>query len=275
MFATIHFADLYPKGPQFSLLAKLGYLPEIYFESGWERIPKEAHRRLAGIVQDALGGCSVHLPYRDMLPGSGDPKAGETLRRAASIAALYAPAHMVGHPCFRAIRDAEGAPLKHLALGKGGKIGLKGQSAIPGEAFLAHSRSSWKGVLEECDAPLYLENTIERSPWPIMRILEGLPEGRAGMCLDVGHWHYSGMGAEFGNLSEWVGLCAGRLGHLHLHDNDGSADQHLAMGDGLIDFARLWDLLRERGLDPSATIENAAPAELSASAAFMERHPFK
>jgi sugar phosphate isomerase/epimerase len=121
----------------------------------------------------------------------------------------------------------------------------------------------------ECGGRLFLENTIERSPWPILRILEGLPAEGAGFCLDVGHWHSLGMGAEFGNLPEWAALSKGRLGHIHIHDNDGTADQHLPIGKGRIDFGLLWELLRRHGLDPSATVENPAPRGLSLSARYL------
>jgi sugar phosphate isomerase/epimerase len=90
------------------------------------------------------------------------------------------------------------------------------------------------------------------------------------MCLDIGHWHFAGMGSEFNNMGDWIEMCSKRLGHMHLHDNDGSSDQHLSLGRGGIDFRGLWGLLRKYSLEPSFTIENQTAEELEASAGFLK-----
>jgi sugar phosphate isomerase/epimerase len=36
----------------------------------------------------------------------------------------------------------------------------------------------------------------------------------------------------------------GKLANLHLHDNDGKGDQHLAIGEGTLDFKVLLPFLR-------------------------------
>jgi sugar phosphate isomerase/epimerase len=271
IFATLYFRDIEKRDSHFKLLQRLGYLPEIYFESGWSRHDEARHRELAAIVKGELGGCSVHLPYRDILPGGGNKAAADTLARAAALADLYGPAHLVGHACFRPRTDSQNAPLKHLGMSR---AELSGPAATPSQEFLKNSIKAWTGVLDATGAKLFLENTNERSPFPIQELLKGLPEDRASMCLDVGHWHYSGMGESFKNLPEWIDMCAPRLGHLHIHDNDGSADQHLSIGKGRIDFGLLWSLLRRHGLDPSATVENQTPWELETSSQYLEGHPF-
>ncbi|MDR2198979.1 MAG: sugar phosphate isomerase/epimerase [Deltaproteobacteria bacterium] len=271
LFATLYFRDIESGDSHYRLLQKLGYLPEIYFESGWRRLGLKEHKELAAKVRNELGGCSVHLPYRDLLPGRGEPETLETLKRAAGTAALYEPVHMVGHAVFRPLHDSASAPLKHLNMT--GKE-LAGPLWDPNAAFLENSRRVWSGVLAECGARLFLENTSERSPFPLARLLETLPPERAAMCLDLGHWHHSGMGSAFHNLSEWISLAAEKIGHLHLHDNDGSADQHLSLGKGLIDFPLLKSLLRQNSLDPSATLENQTPEDLQESAEYLSRNPF-
>lgn len=55
-----------------------------------------------------------------------------------------------------------------------------------------------------------------------------LEEEGLSFCLDVGHAHVNGLLEEF--------LTAGRPSHIHLHDNNGSCDDHLATGAGSIDF---------------------------------------
>ncbi len=53
-----------------------------------------------------------------------------------------------------------------------------------------------------------------------------------GCTLDCGHARLNG------NLDEF--LAAGNFCHVHLHDNGGTIDDHIACGDGTIDFPGFW-----------------------------------
>ncbi|MDR1037320.1 MAG: sugar phosphate isomerase/epimerase [Deltaproteobacteria bacterium] len=271
LFATLYLASAMSRDPHFQLLRSLGYLPELYFNRGWDTMDLRAHRELARVVTGELGGCGVHLPYRGSLPGTPDRAGREMMRRASAAAALYGPAHMVAHACFRPLLDSEAAPTKHVTMGPGD---LDAPIARPSAEWLENSVATWEGAIGECGAKLFLENTAERSPYAIRRLLDFLPPDRAGMCLDVGHWHLSGNGSGWKNLHVWLDMAGDRIGHLHLHDNDASADQHLALGRGEIDFNTVWSLLCERGMDPSATLENHHEEGLAASARYLAAHPF-
>jgi sugar phosphate isomerase/epimerase len=49
------------------------------------------------------------------------------------------------------------------------------------------------------------------------------------ICFDIGHAHTNGNIDDF--VKHWS-----RFANVHIHDNDGSSDQHLAIGEGKIDF---------------------------------------
>ena len=91
------------------------------------------------------------------------------------------------------------------------------------------------------DAEIIAENlpfepaTMMRSPEEIARFVEGLG---IGLLLDVGHFHVSAyqMGFDFAG---GVKAVAKYVRELHLHDNNGRADQHLPLGQGSIDFSLL------------------------------------
>ncbi|WP_214021254.1 sugar phosphate isomerase/epimerase family protein [Methanoculleus sp.] len=70
--------------------------------------------------------------------------------------------------------------------------------------------------------------------------LDRLDGFNLGFALDVGHAHVNG------NLEAF--LERGRAIHVHLHDNCGIRDDHLACGDGSIDFRRVM-----AALPPGAT----------------------
>ena len=46
-----------------------------------------------------------------------------------------------------------------------------------------------------------------------------------------------------------------KIMELHLHDNNGEEDTHLAIGKGNADFAGLFQLIDEKGLSPTITLE--------------------
>ena len=101
-----------------------------------------------------------------------------------------------------------------------------------------------------------------------------------GNCIDFGHALVEGCTTEFHDGTGSGGLHAGlaRLAsykaglsnviHLHLQDNDGSEDQHRALGTGGINWFAQRDWLR--GFDGSATLEiNGGEAEVRQSVAFL------
>ncbi len=50
------------------------------------------------------------------------------------------------------------------------------------------------------------------------------------LCLDTGHTNH----ASKKPLTEWLDILAPWITHLHLHDNHGVIDEHLAIGAGNI-----------------------------------------
>jgi sugar phosphate isomerase/epimerase len=93
-----------------------------------------------------------------------------------------------------------------------------------------------------------LENDVDKTPDMIVRVVDEVSDPFLGLCLDIGHLNvYSAL-----NAVEWVRRCAHRLLHIHLHDNDGSADSHWALGRGTIDFEPFYAALLAHA--PGATL---------------------
>ena len=67
-----------------------------------------------------------------------------------------------------------------------------------------------------------------------LRMMDELRSDRLGILLDTGHAHVNGE-----VFSEILPRCKGIPFHIHIDDNDTSADQHLMPGAGTIDFAAL------------------------------------
>jgi len=74
----------------------------------------------------------------------------------------------------------------------------------------------------------------------LSELLGAFSSGELALTLDVGH------ACTCGDVLEYVSRLGSRISNVHLHDNSGTEDEHLAVGDGCIDFRRLLELLDSR-----------------------------
>lgn len=239
--------------------------PEFGFDEHSISLPEHWHAEIAATLADAGLSCSVHLPFFAPNPGSADEKSrkkAETLLcKAASLASLYKARHMIGHPAFSKHDDPGSTPDDSFTPG----------GARPSRKWLETSLRTWSAVMEACGAPLYLENTFDLNPDAVLELLDLLP-GDSGMCFDLGHWHSFAGGAGRGNLRDWVDRIAPKLRHLHLHDNDGEGDQHCGLGSGSIPLDGFFDLLREKSLFPTFTMEPHTLPDFQQSLAWLHKN---
>lgn len=231
-----------------------GVQPELDFSSPYlMSMSADEHEALAALWRGRALACAVHLPF--VMPdavGRVSFKPSQALADmlgAVRAAKAYAPRHFVGHPYLfadGALRDS--APDELLDL--------------------------WIQVAEACaPANLYLENTLEQEPRALARLAAGLP-ANCGICFDVGHWHAMAGGRRKRNLETWLDGLAPFIRHLHLHDNHGGYDEHLAPGEGLIDWGHFAALMQARGFVPGVTFETSfALRDLQATRNYLVRHP--
>ncbi len=231
-----------------------GLQPELDFSSPYLlSMAEREHEALAALWRERGFACAVHLPF--VMPDAAGRvhfqprRVLEELLRAVRAAGPYAPRHFVGHPYL----FAQGA-LRNNA---------------PEELL-----DLWTQVAKACaPADLYLENTLEQDPRALALLAARLPEN-CGVCFDVGHWHALAGGRRKRNLEVWLDELAPFIRHLHLHDNHGGYDEHLAPGHGLIDWGYFAALLPARGLKPGVTFETSfALRDLRATRAYLTRHP--
>ena len=101
--------------------------------------------------------------------------------------------------------------------------------------------------------PVCMENVLDREFEPFRQITDALC-GRYpsfGICLDAGHAHCYSRHPE----EAWAEALKTRILHLHLHDNDGSADRHLALGEGTVHWEAVMHTLLDQGHDLTVTAE--------------------
>jgi len=219
-----------------------------------ENLDSDWHRSVADALHNAGIACAMHLPFFDLQPGSIDggilQATRQRLASACSIAQIYDPQHMIGHAGF--------TDVYHEFY----------------EEWLARCRETWEQFRRDWPEhpPVYLENVYEETCRPLTDLLDRLDDAAFGACFDAGHWHSFSQGARLNNLREWIGGISRHLRHLHLHDNDGSFDQHRGLGQGTIPWEELFAALREFGMRPSITLEPHSQESLEQSLDFIARH---
>ena len=119
------------------------------------------------------------------------------------------------------------------------------------------------------DLNIYLENMFDVTPELLAKAARGLSGTKNfGVCLDLAHAYLSGM-----PLKEWIRELDGHIKHIHINDNDGREDLHLAVGDGSMD----WNILKDDLLfkdDPSVLIEVSGQEKLEASVKYLKEKLF-
>ncbi|MEO0073929.1 MAG: sugar phosphate isomerase/epimerase [candidate division WOR-3 bacterium] len=144
--------------------------------------------------------------------------------------------------------DETGAVNVVMHLGFDMHYGLGGTNRYTHEQFPEYSEQSIGEALAELKeyadgrSRLCVENVGGFRFRPAQVALRRLLGGALGLCLDTGHLHIlppEKREAEFSFFSEHR-MC---IYHVHMHDNNGIRDEHLAMGDGKIDFLPILRML--------------------------------
>lgn len=99
---------------------------------------------------------------------------------------------------------------------------------------------------ERCGLRVALENMVAVGYWrfgtSVTELAGAFGDQRIGLCLDVGHARVQGL-----DLAHEIEVAGPRLVSLHVHDNDGTRDEHLPPLRGSIDWGALDGALTRAG----------------------------
>lgn len=208
-----------------------------------ERI--ESYRRRLETMEAA--SLSVHGPFLDLNPSSNDSLIREASRKrfqqAYDAAASLGAKKIIYHTCF--------VPRVNFLEGW---VDL----TVPfWEEFLADKDDSIK---------IHLENVFDPTWRTIRAVAERIAHPAFSVCLDLGHANH----ASDIPLTEWIEGLGEYIGHIHIHDNDGITDGHLAVGDGMIPWDDVRGALRRICPDADYTVENCCPGDVKKTLNYLQ-----
>ncbi len=225
------------------MVIREGINPEISFNHrDLDRYQEIDFKETADRLADAGLSVTFHAPFLDLRPGAIDPRIREVtvdrLRRVFELLPLFRPRSIVCHPSFDE---------KYYVSGE--------------KQWLANSLETWNCLIEYIkgtETIIAMENVYEQGPRQLRPLLDALDSSRVRFCFDTGHANAFGSAPH----GEWLEMLGDRLGEIHIHDNDGTADQHLPVGEGNFPFRELMALVRQKNLKPILTIESHSDTSL-------------
>jgi len=122
------------------------------------------------------------------------------------------------------------------------------------DLWIKNNLTFWPELLPRAaaiDCTICIENIYETTPKVFIDLFTAINSPQLGHVLDIGHWNI--FSSE--SLLTWLEETAPYLKHLHLHDNHGERDEHLAIGQGNVPFTTLFKWLKTAKNPPTLTLE--------------------
>ncbi len=232
----IHIHIPYPKLKDFFEMIRVRrYDLEIYFSAAvLDQLEREDLDKLKASL-DWNPAMSLHAPFMDLNPGAADPMIRSVtqmrFRQLLNVAGILRPRAAVFHAAYDKWRYS----------------GRK-------DVWLNNSIDTWQMVMDAAantGLRVAVENVFDDDPEALRMLIERIDRPNFGFCFDTGHFNlFSSVPME-----AWFAALGRHLVEVHLHDNDGTADSHWALGRGNIDIEKFFALMREHAPAPVYTIE--------------------
>jgi sugar phosphate isomerase/epimerase len=153
-----------------------------------------------------------------------------------------------------ALAVAAVAPYRYLVVHLGVPDSSETRAADNSREAARRSVEELHRTAERAGVALALEvipNPLSSAESLVSFIEDDLEDARVSICMDVGHAHI------MGDVGDAIETCSGHLIATHLHDNNGKSDDHLAPGEGSIDWPATLMALQKVGYDGTWLFEVA------------------
>jgi len=182
---------------------------------------RENFRKLKEMIESYSLGVSIHAPFSDLNIAS----LNDIIREDSLQQIKYAMeiAHKLEAELFT-FHSGRLSPYSLWYTDKAWEVNLNSIKELYGSA-------------EELGLSLCIENmpegleTMLSSPGEVEKLIDTL--GEVYFTLDIGH------ACTGGEALEMIKVMGSRIRNVHIHDNTREKDEHLAVGDGKINFRRI------------------------------------
>jgi len=187
---------------------------------------------------------SFHAPFIDLSPAGLDSRVLEItryrFRQVMELSERVDPANIVFHPGYD-----------------------KWRYGFHDDLWLNNSVPVWHDIIEwsiRQETQVVLENVFDTTPDHLVALRERVGK-ELGFCFDAGHYL---LFSEV-SMSDWLSSFGDGLKELHLHDNFGTSDDHMPVGEGDFDFDQLMEHLEKEDVEPLIVLENHTHQETARS----------
>ncbi len=182
------------------------------------------------------GPIGLHGPFIDTVHHSPDPEIREICRirylRAFDMAEAIGASYVLFHSQFNPVIKVP----------------------VYRKNYHEESLRFWPELVEEAELrrmPIYIENMFEDTPEPSRKVADAIDSAYFKLCLDVAH---AAIHSKL-DIAEWIDICGKHLCHVHVNDCMGTMDDHLGLGQGVLDLSRAFALLKRTGLPLTYVLE--------------------
>ena len=217
----------YGKGGEYLALAeKMGLFFEI-LELSMERPV------LPGAVEwykNSKRATSIHGAFIDMNPVSGCAGIAEVSKKkfdeSCELAKAVGAKNVVFHSsCYPNLRG------KYL------------------EGWADRSAEYYTELSERYGLKIFIENSFDLDAEPLRALMDRIKSDDVGVCLDIGHVNLSRR-----PIDDWFESLGSRIKYIHISDNTGYSDDHIALGQGTAEVKKASEYWRYLG-DVPITLE--------------------
>ena len=128
---------------------------------------------------------------------------------------------------------------------------------VPGTSaprnWLRRCVAFWHDFLDgkEPSVRYHVENMLEWDGVLLAEVIDTINDPRVDVCLDIGHCHCNSRETPMA----WIERLGPRIGWVHMHNNHGGSDEHLALDQGTIPIGEVCSALLERAPEAVWSLE--------------------
>lgn len=221
----VNIAFKYMRTEDFEFLGLQSLHPELYFSGDdADAVTVEKADQIKEELVRRSFSPTFHAPFYDLNPGAHDSRIRQVVKErylwALEQGRKFGARHVILHPGY-------------------GPWVLKKDFS----SWLTRARPVLDPVVErakELGLKIAFENIYDDSWAELAELISVYPAETVGVCFDVGHFNIFSEKP----MAKWLEALGPRILELHLHDNLGAEDLHIAIGDGSVKFSPLIQWLK-------------------------------